>query len=283
MELHQNELRSKLADLQAQKAQRDLNTPDIRKIESGNNVVTQEQQPDGSYKPIATASRFAPPQQSETARQIAEFRKLGATDDQLKAKFGLTAGDSDTALTPDAIENMAWDQALTGNRPQYSRGKSGDAIRNQVNNKVAEIAKTAGISPQELSTVAGRNKALQGSLAYTQKSADALDRQAETFEANFGTMMQLGQKVSRSGIPAFNKMILNAKLNYQGDPDTAAFLTARNLAAQEYAKIAMQATGAGGTTDSAREHALEAINSAQTPEQLEAVHKALQQDVANQK
>jgi len=62
MELHQNELRSKLADLQAQKAQRDLNTAPTRQIDRGGNIVTQEQQPDGSYKDIATAPRWQPQQ-----------------------------------------------------------------------------------------------------------------------------------------------------------------------------------------------------------------------------
>lgn len=283
LELHQNEIQARNAELQGQKTQRDLQTPVTDQIVQGNQVVTRQLQPDGSMKVVGTGSRFAPTQASETDRQIAAFRKLGATDDQIKAKFGLVPASSDTDLTPEAIENMAWDKVLTGANPQYSRGKSGDVIRNQVNNRVAEIAKTAGVSAQELATVQGRNKAIQSSLAYTQKNADALDRQEETFEANFGNMLKLGQRVSRTGIPAFNKMLLNAKSNIAGDPDTAAFLTARNLAAQEYAKIAMGATGAGGTTDSAREHALEAINSAQTPEQLEAVHAALQQDIRNQK
>lgn len=283
LELHRNTIAGQMADLQAQKAQRDLNTPDLRKIEQGSNVLTQEQQADGSYKTIATANRFAPQQPSETDRKIAALRGLGASNDQIKAAFGLTGSSGDGDLTPDAVDNMAWDQILTGTRPQYSRGKSGDAIRNQVNNRIAQVSKEAGVGPQELATVSGRNKAIQGSLAYTQKQADALERQEETFDKNFDTMLALGDKVGRTGIPAFNKMLLNAKSNIGGDPDTAAFLTARNLVAQEYAKIASAATGAAGTTDSSREHALEAINASQTPDQLRAVYRALKQDIQNQK
>lgn len=98
LELHQNEIRTKAADLQAQKAQRDLNTPDIRKIESGNNIITQEQQPDGSYKPIATAGRFAPQQSgsSALAQQIALLRQYGATDDDIKQKLGIGGGLTNT-------------------------------------------------------------------------------------------------------------------------------------------------------------------------------------------
>jgi hypothetical protein len=98
LDLHQNEIRTKVAELQAQKAQRDLNTPDIRKIESGNNIITQEQQPDGTYRPIATASRFAPQQSaaSALAQQIALMKQFGATDDDIKAKLGIGGGLTNT-------------------------------------------------------------------------------------------------------------------------------------------------------------------------------------------
>lgn len=50
MELHQNEIQTKNAELQGQKTQRDLNTAQTREIDMGSNKVTQEQQPDGSWK-----------------------------------------------------------------------------------------------------------------------------------------------------------------------------------------------------------------------------------------
>jgi hypothetical protein len=71
---------------------------------------------------------------------------------------------------------MAWDKILNGINPQYSRGKTGDKVRNAVNNRVAQIAKDNNVSPQDLVTVAGRNKAIQGSLNYTVKQQDALER-----------------------------------------------------------------------------------------------------------
>jgi hypothetical protein len=61
MELHQNELRNKLVGLQTDKAQRDLQGT-TREINSGDNILTQEQQPDGSWKTIATAPRWNPKQ-----------------------------------------------------------------------------------------------------------------------------------------------------------------------------------------------------------------------------
>lgn len=62
MELRHNTIANQLAELQTQKAQRDLNTAPTRELDIGNNKVTQEQQPDGTWKTIATAGRFAPQQ-----------------------------------------------------------------------------------------------------------------------------------------------------------------------------------------------------------------------------
>lgn len=67
MELHQNEIQSKNAELQGQKAQRDLSIAPTRELDVGSNKVTQELQGDGTWKPIATASRFAPQQSATSA------------------------------------------------------------------------------------------------------------------------------------------------------------------------------------------------------------------------
>lgn len=98
MELHQNEIRTKVADLQAQKAQRDLNTAPTREIDMGNNKVTQEQQADGSWKTIATAGRFAP-QQSEGsafAQRVKLIKQYGGTDDDVRQMLGIGGGLTNT-------------------------------------------------------------------------------------------------------------------------------------------------------------------------------------------
>jgi hypothetical protein len=98
MELHQNEIRTKVAYLQAQKAQRDLNTAPTREIDMGNNKVTQEQQADGSWKTIATAGRFAP-QQSEGsafAQRVKLIKQYGGTDDDVKQMLGIGGGLTNT-------------------------------------------------------------------------------------------------------------------------------------------------------------------------------------------
>ncbi|HEX7129135.1 MAG TPA: hypothetical protein VF217_03585 [Rhodanobacteraceae bacterium] len=192
------------------------------------------------------------------------------------------ANNADFSLSPDAINNMAWDAILTGQMPSTGRNKEAIAQRTAIFNKVADIAKEAGVSPQELATQKGKYKALQASMANLQKQTDVMEKSENTFLNNAGIMLSLSDKATRSGLPIFNKAILAAKVK-TGDKDAAAFAAARNIVAQEYAKIASSATGAAGTTDTAQHHALELIDTAQTPEQLRAVIDTLKQDVDGQK
>lgn len=50
LDLHKNELQTQAQQLQIQKSQRDLSVAPTRELDVGNNKVTQELQPDGSWK-----------------------------------------------------------------------------------------------------------------------------------------------------------------------------------------------------------------------------------------
>lgn len=186
-------------------------------------------------------------------------------------------------LTPEAVTNAAWSMIMDGKMPSLGRSKEALRVRAEIMNKVAQIAKEAHVTPADLATQHGRTKALQASLQNLQKQSDVMEKSENTFMNNANVLLSLSDKVSRSGVPAFNKFLLHIKTNYKGDPDAASFLTARNLVAQEYAKIASSATGAAGTSDTAQTHALELINTAQTPEQLRSVVGTLEKDIEGQK
>jgi hypothetical protein len=136
-------------------------------------------------------------------------------------------------LNDDALHNAAWSDILTGKSGITGYSKEATAQRAQVANIKAQIAKDAGVSPQELATTQGRNKALQASLTNLQKQSDVLGKTEETFRNNADLLLTLSDKVSRTGAPALNKLILNVKNNVLGDPDAAAFAAARNVVAQE--------------------------------------------------
>lgn len=127
MELHQNELRNQLVGLQTQKAQRDLNTAPTREIDMGNNKVTQEQQPDGTWKTIATAGRFAPQQSAASAlsQQIALVRAHGGTEADVQRLLGIGSGQADSVPTLDSLppSDKATVQAIVDGRYPVPTGK----------------------------------------------------------------------------------------------------------------------------------------------------------------
>jgi hypothetical protein len=190
----------------------------------------------------------------------------------------LAAGNSSDQ---DAVDTYTADYIMHGKMPALGMGNSGR--RDAVAANVARIAKTLGLTPGELLTKSADYKAGAMSLQNLQKQSDMLERNEQTFKNNADVMLHLSDTVARSGIPAFNALILKAKTNVAGDPDAAAFAAARKIVAQEYAKIASGATGSAGSTDSAQAHALELIDNAHTPAQLRAVVATLTKDADGQK
>jgi soluble lytic murein transglycosylase-like protein len=189
----------------------------------------------------------------------------------------------DYQLSHEAVTNAAWDFIMTGTKPQFARSHEGDKQRIAIQNEVAEIAKKAGVTPQELSTQKGKFKALQASMSNIQKQSDMMDKANETFHRNADLMLSKSAQVPRFDSAAINKYVLDYRLRWSGDPATAAYIAAARTAINEYAKIASGASGAAGSTDSSRREAEEAISSAQNPKQLAAVIQTLKQDAENQK
>jgi soluble lytic murein transglycosylase-like protein len=235
--------------------------------------------------------------QARMGGQSVKFPVKGAGSDNAPSGYQWDAGHTklepipggpadtggDYALSPDAINNSAWDFIMTGTKPQFARSHEGDKQRIAIQNEVAKIAKQAGVTPQELSTQKGKFKALQASMSNIQKQSDMMDKANETFHRNADLMLNLSSKVPRYDSAAINKYLLDYRLKWSGDPATAAYIAAARTAINEYAKIASGASGASGSTDSSRREAEEAISSAQNPAQLAAVIRTLKQDAENQK
>lgn len=127
LDLHQNQLKSQLEQQQVQLGQRELNTPQTRKLEQGNNLLTQEQQPDGSYKTIATAGRFAPQQSAASAfaQKVALIKQYGGTDDDVKRALGIGGSDAQATPTMDSLSaaDKASVQAIVDGRYPVPTGK----------------------------------------------------------------------------------------------------------------------------------------------------------------
>lgn len=243
MELHQNELRSKLADLQAQKAQRDLNTPDIRKIESGNNIITQERQADGSYKPIATASRFAPQQSASSAlaQQVALLKQYGASDDDIKAKLGIGGGLTNTpTFNPNGPTGDDFIKTLPANDQPIVRAvvngqypiPTGKAATSPEWQRVVQLATQAdpnfdaGNYPAR---AAARKDFTSGPTSKTITGLNTLAHHINTLNSSIDGL-------DNGKYPTLNS-IGNAFQSKTGDPRVNKFQVAANAVADEAAKV----------------------------------------------
>lgn len=191
------------------------------------------------------------------------------------------SSNDDFSLTPGAIENAAWNTILTGHAPSIGRGKEGIAQRTAIYNRMAEIAKGAHVTPAELATTAGRNKALQTSLANLQKQTDMMQKAEKGFQNNMELALELSNKVDRTGAPIINKWLLGGRAAL-GDPDVAALDAAITTAATDYARIMSGQTGAGGTPISTAEEARNLIRKELSHKQFSAVADVLYRDIQGQ-
>lgn len=270
-----------------QKAQfiQDAKAQGLQPIDEGDHVHLQNPNGGAGVSGVRLAVGTPVQKPSSLTQRIDVARSLGATDDDIKA-LALGHGNAapaDSGLSADAINNLSWQYALNGQLPPVGRGGAGQAQRTAVINATADLAKQYGVSPQELATTSGRNKAFQASLSNTQKQTDTIDRSSETFHQNADLMQRLADQVGAEGPQAWNQFVIGVKNKVTTDPTVAAYLAAQQTASQEYAKVASGATGAAGSTDSAREHANAVINAFQTPDQLRAVLGTLRQDTENQR
>ena len=188
---------------------------------------------------------------------------------------------SGQGLTGDAVDNAAWSFIGTGKLPPIGRGKEGVAQRTAIMNHAAKIAKDAGISPAELQTVPGRNRALQASLTNLQKTSDVMEKSEQAFLNNTQTALQISGGLSRSDSPVINKWYLGGK-DAMGDPQVRALDAAITTMAVDYARIMSGATGAGGTPISTAEEARALIKKELSDKSLRAVVQVLEQDIKGQ-
>jgi hypothetical protein len=191
------------------------------------------------------------------------------------------ASGSGQGLTGDAIDNAAWGYIGSGKLPPIGRGKEGVAQRTAIMNHAAKIAKDAGISPAELQTVPGRNRALQASLTNLQKTSDVMEKSEQAFVNNTNTALNISSKVDRTGSPVINKWLLGGK-DALGDPDVRALDAAITTMSVDYARIMSGATGAGGTPISTAEEAKQLIKKELSDKSLRAVVDVLNQDIQGQ-
>lgn len=185
------------------------------------------------------------------------------------------------AMSPQTLDMAAQQYNTTGQLPTLGGGGVGALTKYQILNRAAQLASSNGdtansLSLQKASFAAGKDAL--NSLTTMKGNILAFEN---TASSNLDQAQKLSNQVDRTGSPVVNRWLLQAKGQYAGDPQTAAFEAAVETAANEYAKVVSSASGGGTTTDSAKAQANALLSSAQSPEQFAAVVAQLKTEMKN--
>lgn len=185
-------------------------------------------------------------------------------------------------LEPEAVEDAAHKYLMTGTMPpNLGRGVQGSAQASQILNRASELARDAGMDAESTTLRQQANKANQMALGQLTKQEQMVGNFEKTAIKNADLAMQLSDKVDRTQVPVLNRWILAGKQNIAGDVDVSNFNAANYTFASEYAKIMSGSMGNTAVTDSARNHAMDIISTAQTPEQYRAKIGLLKTEMKN--
>lgn len=181
-------------------------------------------------------------------------------------------------LTPQALDDAAMYYAKTHQMP--ATGLGGQAEKDAVANRAAEIMKAAGEEPAAWAANVAAFKAGTGSLNSLTKMADSAKAYENSAKAELDYVASLAKELKLPeplDSTALTNMVRSgaAKL---GDPKAAQFQSALISALDEYAKVLSGGTGsAAASTDSARLQALSLLHPGSTSEQIPALIETLKQ------
>lgn len=263
----------------------DAKAKGLQPIDEGDHVHLQNPNGGAGVSGVRLAVGTPAAKVNSWQQRIDAAKSLGASGTEVK---GMVLGSSGmqnaqaSELSPGALENATWNFLQTGVLPPVGRGGQGQAQRTAIMNHAADIATASGVSPSELSTRAGQQKALQGSMNAYQKRADAMAGQEQSFLHNLSYAQQISDSIDRTRFPTVNHWLMTGEAA-AGDPEVVKLKAALTPVAADYAKIMSGATGAGGTPVSTMQEAMDMIRTNLSKEQFNSVSDVLRNDVHNQR
>lgn len=274
-----------IAPDQKQQFIQDAKNQGLQPIDEGDHVHLQNPNGGAGVSGVRLAVGTPAPKVNSWDQRIKAAQSIGASDEQIKGMVLGASGMNNAAssdLTPDALVNASTKYMLTGELPPIGRGSQGQAQRTAIQNMAADMAKNADVSPADLATRGGQQKALQSSLTAFQKRSDAMAGQENSFLNNLTYAQKISDTIDRTASPAINKWLLTGE-EQAGDPDVVKLKAALTPVAADYAKIMSGATGAGGTPVSTMQEALDMIRTDLSKGQFNSVADVLRNDVHNQR
>jgi len=201
-----------------------------------------------------------------------------------RAKANVAAAEAGKgSVSPETVDFYAR-QSLAGDnswQTGLARGKVGQQLIAAVKDRIPQLAKESGVSPEDASV----NKSERASLDKTLNDRQKYLGVATQFVNNFTKQADLVEKYLKpgaaGGMPALNKWIQSGRKAVAGDPDVSALDTAIRGLAREHQRIVTGVTSNAQLHASAQATADELMNTAQTPDQVRAVLKVMREEAEN--
>ena len=229
-----------------------------RTYQQGEESITEEQQPDGSWKMLGRGPKFA------------------------KTVEAAAGPDNAAQPTADTLEMDAWRYLTDGTLPtNMGRGAQGSAQATGIRNRAAALAKDMGMSADEIRMGQLTNKTQVQAIGQLAKAKAQILQFEKTANMNADLALEASEKVDRTGVPLFNRWLQAGRTAIAGDVEAQKFNAANETFVSEYAKVMGGGYGASASTEGAQARAHTLLNTANTKEQYRGVVAQLKREMGN--
>ncbi len=182
-----------------------------------------------------------------------------------------------STMTDDAKNLAAQKYILTGQLPNLGFGASKD--RQDILNKASNITNSLNLSGADTVALGKQFASDAASLTDMVKRRSQVASFEGTVEGSMGLVRQYAPRALANTGFSFGNRAVNWWKQATNDPKMGQLQNAINTTTNEYAKVISNASGGGVTSDAARAHAEELLNSADSSQSLAAKMDVLQQEM----
>lgn len=194
------------------------------------------------------------------------------------ADRAIAAMDTAPTLTPDGMKAAAKMYAMTGQLPPMGMGGKGMKVRTDIISLAAQLYPDLDVAGN-----AAIYRANQGSLAASQKMVDAVGAFERTALKNMDVLLEQMKRIPDTGSPLFNKPLRLMSKTGLGSAELAAFETAKQVVAPEFAKILNNPSMGGVLSDDSRREMEKIVRGDATLAQMSAIARVLKTDASNRR
>lgn len=176
----------------------------------------------------------------------------------------------------------AWRYLTDGTMPpNMGRGAQGADRTTEVRNRAAEISKELGIPPDQMRALQLTNKAQVQAISQLGRARAQILQAEKLASYNSQLALDASEKMTRTGVPLFNKGIMWAQENLAGVPELRNFTIANETFISEYARVMGGGYGAAAPTEGAQARAHTLLNRATTQQEYRSGVAQLRMEMGN--